>query len=495
MMKRCLNSDNISSGQKQQRKQSTGTVQRRTSASIEAKYTTYSLKSIVVLLLALIHCGQGAKFVQSAELWDMMQATQPQQQQCHALQPEDMATDDKLVLAPIIFQGRLISRSNVYNSLYFTSLRVLKVLKGSVPKRLHRHMRLLFHTSYPSDKHQQHHQRSRHPCLPVSFDVKMGRKYVIYVKKIGVGRYAAIAQPDVFNKKTRRAARKLLCPNCVSSPKVSGMSRQHTVSQGGKLKMKCKVSGSPKPRIMWLKNDRPLHQDIRISIKTKRRRSILRLSDAQGRDAGKYTCRAINVLGEHSQTTSISVRVIAPDPPASNCPIDSFCLNGGKCLFYEMIGELVCRCPEGFAGQRCQFKKARINLPFFENEACGPYGHDIHLREICAAWKQPPVAEMTREEYESWKRVEKEVAELKRKLELEEMHKFRQMSRPKFSNISTTIVNDHDTTTTLQHQHDKHKQKNNVFISDDHKKNYNKNKKINEEDERFLDYTSSSNEE
>ena len=81
-------------------------MQRRTSASIEAKYTTYSLKSIVVLLLALIHCGQGAKFVQSAELWDMMQATQPQQQQCHALQPEDMATDDKLVLAPIIFQGK-----------------------------------------------------------------------------------------------------------------------------------------------------------------------------------------------------------------------------------------------------------------------------------------------------------------------------------------------------------------------------------------------------
>ena len=80
-------------------------MQRRTSASIEAKYTS-SLKSIVVLLLALIHCGQGAKFVQSAELWDMMQATQPHQQQCHALQPEDMATDDKLVLAPIIFQGK-----------------------------------------------------------------------------------------------------------------------------------------------------------------------------------------------------------------------------------------------------------------------------------------------------------------------------------------------------------------------------------------------------
>ena len=42
-------------------------------------------------------------------------------------------------------------------------------------------------------------------------------------------------------------------------------------------------------------------------------------------------------------------------------------------------------------------------------EACGPYGHDIHLREICAAWKRPPITEMTREEYESWLRVEKQV--------------------------------------------------------------------------------------
>ena len=39
---------------------------------------------------------------------------------------------------------------------------------------------------------------------------------------------------------------------------------------GGKLKIKCKISGSPRPRIVWLKNNRPIHQDIRISIKTKR---------------------------------------------------------------------------------------------------------------------------------------------------------------------------------------------------------------------------------
>ena len=48
------------------------------------------------------------------------------------------------------------------------------------------------------------------------------------------------------------------------------MAEQLTVSQGGKLKIKCKVAGSPKPHIIWLKNDRPIHQDIRISIKNKR---------------------------------------------------------------------------------------------------------------------------------------------------------------------------------------------------------------------------------
>jgi hypothetical protein len=409
------------------------------------------LKTLLLTMLVLIHFNSGlaAKITSEQHQFDIktevtaevMQATQPQTP-CHALKPTNMNTNDKLVLSPIIFQGRLISRSNVYNNLYFVSLRVQKVLKGSVPKRLHRHMRLLFHTSSTkmSDHQRASQSQSNRHCLPVNFDVRTGRKYVIYVKKVSSGRYVAIAQPDQYTRKVRKAARKLLCQNCVSSPKVSDMKGYLSVSQGGKFKLKCKVAGSPRPKVSWLLNGRPIRPDFRISIKTKRRRSILRLNDAQGRDAGKYTCRAKNVLGEHSQTTSISIRVSAPDPPASMCPIQSFCLNGGKCLYYEMIGELVCRCPEGFAGQRCQFKKARINLPYVENEACGPYGHDIHLREICAAWKRPPVTEMTREEYESWLRVEKQVAELKRQKELEEMRKFRQMARQPAAHNATNIA-------------------------------------------------------
>ena len=54
-------------------------------------------------------CGQAAKISPPApaasELLDIMQATQPHQQ-CHALQPQDMSTEDKLVLSPIVFQGK-----------------------------------------------------------------------------------------------------------------------------------------------------------------------------------------------------------------------------------------------------------------------------------------------------------------------------------------------------------------------------------------------------
>ncbi len=88
---------------------------------------------------------------------------------------------------------------------------------------------------------------------------------------------------------------------------------------------------------------------------------------------------------------------------------------------------------------------------------------------------------MTREEYESWLRVEKQVinkvilmsvrndgwqvhiqfqvADLKRKLELEEMRKFRQMSRPSFkdSKKQDPSINEHEDPLTNYEDDDKWK--------------------------------------
>ena len=70
--------------------------------------------------------------------------------------------------------------------------------------------------------------------------------------------------------------------------------------------------------------------------------------------------------------------------------------------------------------------KVCIDLSFAE-DGCGPYGHEIHLQEVCAAWKRPPEAEMTKDEFQQWQLVEHQLEDIKRENELEQMEFFRQM--------------------------------------------------------------------
>lgn len=373
---------------------------------------------------------------------------------CHTLRPlhdrhqkpEELplSLEDKLALSPIVVQGRLISRSASYSGLYFSSMRILKVMKGKVPKRLRRHVRLVFRQE--EDDRDRDRSRRRPPCEhPVRFGVRSGRKYLMFLKRLGPARYAAVERPAPWSKHARRVAKKILCEGCASPPGVphlspsrvglggSGGSSLVVVDQGGSLKLKCRVAkeGNPAASIRWEKNGREFAPGLRIRLRMKKRRSTLRISNVRRSDSGNYTCVAGNVLGERRKSVSINVRYSAPDPSVTNCPIDSFCLNGGTCLFYEFIGELVCRCQDGFVGQRCQFKKAVISLPFVESDACGPYGHDIHFREICAAWKRPPVTGMTRAQYEEWIEVENQLEQLRRRREREDIHRFRSSSAAK----------------------------------------------------------------
>ena len=75
-----------------------------------------------------------------------------------------------------------------------------------------------------------------------------------------------------------------------------------------------------------------------------RKRSTLTVSGVGARDGGVYTCQATNIAGTSSHATQVTIRNTAPQThQASSCPIHSYCLNGGSCLYYHSIGELVCR--------------------------------------------------------------------------------------------------------------------------------------------------------
>ena len=165
-----------------------------------------------------------------------------------------LSVEDKLALSPIVVQGRLISRcslsggralqcsrafsftecpdpqierspralqaqlstcrSTSYNGLYLSSIRILRVLKGKVPQRLRRHVRLVFRQGGDGGDRRARRSRRRRCEQPVRFDVRSGRKYLIFLERLGAARYAAVARPAAWSKQTKRAAKRVLCKGC-----------------------------------------------------------------------------------------------------------------------------------------------------------------------------------------------------------------------------------------------------------------------------------------
>jgi hypothetical protein len=118
--------------------------------------------------------------------------------------------EDKLLVSPIIFEGVMVSRTNVYKGLYFVSFKVIQTLKGRLNAQLHGHVRLLFQTERTGSRTQLRNNA----CPPVPFGVRSGRKYLVFVKKVGVARYAAVAEPELVRNKTKKCVLKTFCKGC-----------------------------------------------------------------------------------------------------------------------------------------------------------------------------------------------------------------------------------------------------------------------------------------
>lgn len=130
---------------------------------------------------------------------------------------KDMLVEDKALLSPVVFEGAMVSRTNTYNSLYFVSFKVFRVFKGQIHRQLQGQVRLLFQTQPQKSALGLRKTGLRASnCPPVPFNVKSGRKYLIFVKKIKTpGRYVAVAEPELVRKKTLKAVKHILgCSKC-----------------------------------------------------------------------------------------------------------------------------------------------------------------------------------------------------------------------------------------------------------------------------------------
>ncbi|GFX30520.1 pro-neuregulin-2, membrane-bound isoform [Trichonephila clavipes] len=204
------------------------------------------------------------------------------------------------------------------------------------------------------------------------------------------------------------------------APSIKGLS-DVKADLHSKLKLKCRISGNPPPKVVWFKNGLKLKADGRIKLRSKRRYSHLIINRVSLEDEGHYKCIAKNVLGNATAfanviadnattTTESPFWQLRKDP----CPRRNFCLNGGICIYFAIVKEYACECADGYGGQRCETKvistlsivsyrvlkvevnKEKIQFLFDKSEnasqvaeiANGVYGADIVTANYVQFWSR-----------------------------------------------------------------------------------------------------------
>uniref|UniRef100_A0A1B6DH23 Protein vein n=1 Tax=Clastoptera arizonana TaxID=38151 RepID=A0A1B6DH23_9HEMI len=280
-------------------------------------------------------------------------------------------------LAGVVFEGKARSRSadKGPGGMYAVTFSVQHVYKDTNPValRLRSQVRLNFkektRPSTPRPCVQDFNYTSRSSEL-VKANIKSGGKYLVFVSGAGPRNYTVLGEPVFRTKKNLQAVRDVLCQNCVRPVGIFGL-RDVTVNETDRLRLVCRCKGNPLPALHWLKNGESINVSRSLRIQYKKKRSSLLIPKVRPKDAGKYECVAVGVMGEtkvagatvtvngmrtfnkHNENTTILWPI-----EGMPCPYDLFfyCLNGGNCTFYKSVGEPVCQCAEGFKGARCESK-------------------------------------------------------------------------------------------------------------------------------------------
>ncbi|XP_033029955.1 pro-neuregulin-1, membrane-bound isoform-like isoform X14 [Lacerta agilis] len=154
-------------------------------------------------------------------------------------------------------------------------------------------------------------------------------------------------------------------------PKLKEMKSQESVV-GQTLILRCEaISEHTSLKFKWLKNEKEITktnrpENIRIkSPKKQKKFSELRISRASLADAGEYTCKASNKLGNDSTRARVTITDTNATSTSTTgtshltkCGVNKkdFCVNGGECFMVKDLPNprYLCRCPNEFTGDRCQ---------------------------------------------------------------------------------------------------------------------------------------------
>uniref|UniRef100_A0A4W3K349 Myosin-binding protein C, fast-type-like n=1 Tax=Callorhinchus milii TaxID=7868 RepID=A0A4W3K349_CALMI len=93
------------------------------------------------------------------------------------------------------------------------------------------------------------------------------------------------------------------------APKFTQPLLDRSVVAGYTTKLSCSVRGNPKPKIVWMKNKMDLSGDPKFLMRHNEGVLTLQIRKPSTFDGGKYTCKAINDLGEDEVECKLEVRM------------------------------------------------------------------------------------------------------------------------------------------------------------------------------------------
>ena len=101
-------------------------------------------------------------------------------------------------------------------------------------------------------------------------------------------------------------------PVAASKPEVSILENDEQPMSGSNLTLRCRVRGYPVPTIKWLKDEKPLNANDRISTNSDGELFIKGLGVV---DNGMYTCEASNDLGVDKNQVGVNVQEPVTEAP------------------------------------------------------------------------------------------------------------------------------------------------------------------------------------
>lgn len=177
---------------------------------------------------------------------------------------------------------------------------------------------ILGYTVQKSDKKTKEwftvYEHNRRPSCTVS-DLVMGNEYSfrIFSENIcglsedpGFSKNTAFISKTGFDYNLRPYKEK----DMSRSPKFTAPLVDRTVVAGYTAAISCAVRGDPRPKIIWMKNNMIIGEDPKFLMMNNQGVLTLSIRKPSLFDGGKYSCRAINALGQDEVECKLEVRVV-----------------------------------------------------------------------------------------------------------------------------------------------------------------------------------------